>query len=60
MTVFKEIVGLFVCLGPILAVVAWLVWATRKPSCPDCHHSVSPEHHECPECGRPLPRQQRP
>lgn len=49
-----EIIGIGVCVGPPLIIVAWLVRASRKPGCPNCHTAVSPDDTACPKCGHSL------
>lgn len=50
----QEIIGIIVCVGPPLIIVAMLIRASRKPGCPNCHNAVSPDDVVCPECGQSL------
>ena len=53
-----DIIGIIVCVGPPLIIVAMLVRASRRPGCPKCHNAVSPDDAVCPKCGHSLtPRQ---
>lgn len=54
MTGLNEVLGMFACLLPILALVAYMAWATRRRQCPHCHHAISPGESTCAHCGNPL------
>jgi len=47
----QEIIGLLICVGPPLVIVAILVRASRRPTCPNCHNAVSRNDAACPKCG---------
>jgi hypothetical protein len=51
MDIFMEILGLLVCLGPIVGFVVFIVWVTHRPSCPSCHYGISRKDSTCPHCG---------
>ena len=51
----KSILGLFVCLGPIVAIVVWLILATRRIPCPRCHFGSRQNATICSHCGEKLP-----
>lgn len=51
---WQEIIGLLVCVGIPLVVVAALIWATRRPKCPNCQFAVSPGDTVCGLCGQSL------
>ncbi|MBL7039392.1 MAG: zinc ribbon domain-containing protein [Pirellulaceae bacterium] len=56
----QGIIALIVCVAPPLVIVAILIWASRRPKCPNCHDAVSPDDVACPKCGYFLtPRQGR-
>jgi len=58
MEVLKSILGLLVCLGPIVAIVIYLAWATRLPPCPNCKYGNRRKATTCSHCGEKLtPRQ---
>ena len=58
MELVKSILGLLVCLTPILAIVVWLMVATRRAPCPHCKCGNEHNATTCAHCGRQLlPRQ---
>ncbi len=59
MTGLNEVLGMFACLLPILALVAYMAWATRRRQCPHCHHAISPGESTCAHCGNPLDEEQQ-
>jgi uncharacterized paraquat-inducible protein A len=59
MTSLNEVLGMFACLLPILALVAYMAWATRRRQCPQCHYAISPGEPRCAHCGHPLDEQQQ-
>ncbi len=50
----QEIIGLVACISPLLIIVAMLVLASRRPSCPNCHFAVSRDDAACPKCDHSL------
>ncbi|MBW3597985.1 MAG: hypothetical protein KY475_12000 [Planctomycetes bacterium] len=56
MEVLSQLLGLLLCLGPLLAAGAWLVWLSRRPSrtCEQCKSQVYVKSDHCPACGAPL------
>jgi predicted amidophosphoribosyltransferase len=54
MDTLTSILGPLVLIGPLAAVVVWLMMATRRPSCPHCHYGVSRDATRCPHCGAKL------
>lgn len=55
MTIWREILGTILCLAPLLAVVALLIWASRRPKCPHCNYAISAKDTStCHRCGQPL------
>jgi len=54
MAVITETLGLLACLAPIVAIVLYLIWLSRRPSCPECEYGVSRTATTCPHCGRNL------
>lgn len=48
------LIGPLVLVGPLAAVVIWLMIATRRPSCPGCNYGVSRNDTRCPRCGQKL------
>jgi hypothetical protein len=51
----REIIGILVCLGSPVAIVACLTWATRRPRCPHCHYAASRDAATCRHCGKSIP-----
>ena len=54
MEFLKSILSLLVCLGPLVAVVAWLILASRRPACPNCHYGNRRNATTCSHCGEQL------
>ena len=56
MEILSQLLGLVLCLGPLLAAGAWLVWLSRRPSrtCPKCNGQVYVKSGHCPTCGAEL------
>ena len=50
----QTLIGPLVLIGPLAAVVIWLMIATRRPSCPHCKYGVSRDDTRCPRCGEKL------
>jgi len=50
----QGIIGLIVCVGPPLIIVAILVRMSRRPKCPNCRNAISPDDTTCPKCGHSL------
>ena len=48
---FTEMLGLFICLGPIVAIIVVLALATRRSRCRNCEYAVSSKDTTCPHCG---------
>ena len=48
---FMEILGLGVCLGPIVGFVVGIAWVTGRPTCPSCHYGVSRMDSTCSHYG---------
>ncbi len=60
-----EVLGMFACLLPILALVVYMAWATRRRQCPQCHLAIGPDELTCSRCGhsvgqQPWPSQAQP
>ncbi|QDU95493.1 hypothetical protein [Lignipirellula cremea] len=55
----QELIGLFICITPLLLLGAYLVWASRRPNCPHCHYAVSPHAVDCRHCGQKIEPQLR-
>ena len=55
MSVLSSIAGGLVCLGVPLSVAAYLVWASRRPACPKCHHALPRQQMVCRFCGHASP-----
>ena len=49
-----DVLGMFACLLPILALVAYMAWATRRRQCPQCHQAIGPDEVTCSRCGHPV------
>ena len=46
-----QVIGLLLFVGLPVAIVVWLARASRRPACPDCRYSVSPDDVVCRKCG---------
>jgi predicted amidophosphoribosyltransferase len=53
MSNLSEIFALFLCAAPMLAIVLWIAWLSRRPNvtCPKCSHKVAQGAAKCPACG---------
>ncbi len=53
MSNLSEIFALFLCAAPMLAIVLWIAWLSRRPSvtCLKCSHKVAQGAAKCPACG---------
>jgi rRNA maturation endonuclease Nob1 len=59
MTALRDILGVLICLSPILAIVIYLAWATRRHRCAQCHQVTRNTTGTCEHCGQPLERDQK-
>jgi len=55
---FNEIFGLLICMAPLLGLIAYLMWASRRPKCAQCRGSVKAGDKVCRHCGHELGEQQ--
>ncbi len=46
-----DFVGILACGAPIVALVVYMAWATRRPKCEHCNHALPEEGAECHYCG---------
>ena len=60
METLSSILGPLVLIGPLAAVVVWLMIATRRQSCPHCRYAVTRDDTRCPHCGAKLELAGRP
>ncbi|MCU0960753.1 MAG: hypothetical protein MUF48_11670 [Pirellulaceae bacterium] len=51
MTALREILGVLLCLSPIVAIVLYLAWATRRHRCPHCQQVTREAAGRCEHCG---------
>jgi predicted amidophosphoribosyltransferase len=54
MEIVQYILGFFVCVGPLIALVAYMMWASRRPHCANCRRAVKSGDTVCRHCGQPL------
>lgn len=51
MATLGELFGILACFAPIVAIVLYMAWATRRPRCPSCKNALPPDLDKCPHCG---------
>ncbi len=51
MELLSGLFGVLACAAPVIALVAYMAWATRLPRCQACHHRLAHGGTKCPQCG---------
>ncbi len=54
MATLAEVLGVFACLFPVVALIAYMAWATRRKRCPHCGKLVASEAENCTRCGQSM------
>ncbi len=51
MNTLGEFAGILACGAPIVALVVYMAWATRRPRCEHCNHALPSSDAKCQRCG---------
>ena len=52
MATIQELFGIFACIAPVVAIVVYMVWATRRARCPHCNNPLPLDSEKCEHCGQ--------